>query len=188
MLSINTGSVKGWTEMQLRDSKGKLKPMFQENALWKFFHKTFNLDLKVPFLFGNWTTGIIRRNLITNVGLKAAAEQLGGTTTTPMTAIAIGIGTTAAANGDTALESEITTNGGQRGAATVTNTTTTITGDTQQWDKTFTFTGSFAVTEEGILDNNTSGGKLLAHQVFSAVNVVSGDSLAVTHKVQMARS
>jgi len=181
-------SVKGWTEMQLRDKNGKVKAMFNENALWKFFHKLFNIDLKIPFLFGMWTTAAIRRNLITTVGKKLVADQLGGTVTTPATSVAIGIGTGAAVAGDTTLGSEITTAGGERGAATVTNTTTTTTGDTEQWAKTFTFTGSFAVTEEGILNNVTSGGVLVARQVFSAVNVVSSDSLAITHKIQVTTS
>lgn len=159
------------------------KPMFKENFVWRFFHKLFNVDLQIPFLFGIWTTKAISRNLITNVGLAIAAGQLNGVTTAPVTAIAIGIGTTAAAAGNTALESESTTNGAQRGAATTSRVTTTVTNDTSQWVKTFSFTGSFAVTEEGLLDNNTSGGNLLARQVFSAVNVVSGDSLQITHKV-----
>lgn len=126
-------------------------------------------------------------NLVVSVGKKRAADLLGGTNTpATMTALAIGTGTNAAAAGDTALQTEITTQGGQRHAATVTNITTTTTGDTEQWQWTWTFTGSFAVTEEGILDNNASGGTLLARNTFSAVNVVSGDSLQVTHKIQFS--
>jgi hypothetical protein len=63
--------------------------------------------------------------------------------------------------------------------------TTTITNDTAQLTKTFTVTGSVAVTESGVL-NAASAGTLLCHQVFSAINVASGDSLAVTWKVQNA--
>lgn len=161
------------------------KPQFADNWLWKILKKLAGIDLKIPFITGYWTTEAIKANLVTTVGKAAAADQLGGTTTAPMTAIAIGIGATAAAAGDTTLGSEITTNGGQRGAASVTNATTTTTGDTERWIKTFSFTGSFAVTEEGILNNNTSGGVLLARQVFSAINVISGDSLQITHNVQV---
>lgn len=124
-------------------------------------------------------------NLITNVGHAAANGRMsnqGGYS--PFTNIAIGIGTTAVAVTDTALQSEITTNGGARGAATTTQVTTSVTNDTTQLVKTFTFTGSFAVTEEGILDNAVSGGSLLARQVFSAINVVSGDQIQFTHKYQ----
>jgi len=161
------------------------KPMFADNFLWSIFNKLFGIDLRIPFVTGNWTNQAIKKNLVVTVGKQAVAQQLGGTTTSPMTAIAIGIGTTAAAAADTTLESEITTNGGERGAASVTNQTTTTTGDTERWIKTFTFTGSFSVTEEGVLDNNTSGGVLLARQVFAAVAIVSGDSLQITHSIQV---
>jgi len=180
--------IKGIVTRQLFDKNGNPKPMFAENALWRLFHNLFGVDLQIPFLFGFWTTKAISRNLITNAGLAVVAGQINGATTAPVTAIAIGIGTTAAAAGNTALESEITTNGGQRGAATASRVTTTQTNDTAQWVKTFSFTGSFAVTEEGLLDNNTSGGNLLARQVFSAVNVASGDSLQITHKVAVTTS
>lgn len=176
-------SIKGIVTRQLFDANGKVKPMFKENALWSFLKKNFNLDLAIPFVTGYWTTKAISRNLITNAGLAIVAGQINGATTAPVTAVAIGIGTTSANATDTALESEITTNGGQRGAGTASRVTTTATNDTAQLAKTFTFTGSFAVTEEGILDNNTSGGNLLARQVFSAVNVVSGDSLSIVHKI-----
>lgn len=177
--------LKGVVEVSLVDKHGIAKKVFQENALWKIIKKVTGEDMRIPFVTGMFTTKATRFNLVVTKGKEVTAKQLGGTTTAPVTAIAIGIGTTAAAAGDTALESEITTNGGQRGAATVTNVTTTTANDTEQWAKTFTFTGSFAVTEEGLLDNNTSGGNLLARNVFAAINVVSGDTLAITHKVQM---
>lgn len=161
------------------------KPLFQPNKLWIKLKEFFGIDLIIPYVTGYYTTNAVKMNTIVNVGKKKAADQIGGTTTAPVTAIALGTGTTAAAAGDTALETEITTNGGSRGAATVTNTTTTTTGDTEQWQKTFTFTGNLAITEEGLLDNNTSGGIMLARQVFSAVNVVNNDTLQITHKVQV---
>lgn len=172
----------GWTEARLFDKDGNEKALFNTNKLWNFVKKNFGLDLKIPVLFGNWQFGGIKMNTITTKGKEVTAKQLGGTTTTPVTAIALGIGT----GGTTTLNSEITTAGGARGAATVTNTTTDVTGDTEQWVKTFTFTGSFAVTEEGLLDNNTSGGNLVAYQTFSAINVVNTDTLQITHKVKVA--
>lgn len=198
-------SIKGWTEMRLFDSKKfqvvqeaiakgitekdleqllnwAAKPLFKENSLWRITKKLFNVDLQIPFLFGNWTTAAIKRNTITTVGKQISAQQVGGTTTAPVTAIAIGVGTPSA----TALGSESTTNGGSRGAATVTNQTTTLTGDTERWVKTFTFTGSLALTEEGLFDNNTSGGNMLASQTYSVVNVVNTDTLQITHNVKYA--
>ncbi len=172
--------MKGWTVIKLFDASGKERKLFKVNSLWSNFHKLTGLDLKIPFLFGSWGFGGIKLNTVTNLGRQVCAQQLGGTTTTPCTAIAIGIGSPST----TALGSEITTGGGARGAAAVTNITTTNTGDTEQWVKTFTFTLSFAITEEGLFDNNSSGGNLVASQSFSAVNVVNTDTLQVTHKIQ----
>ena len=176
-------SIKGWTEMRLIDKNGNVKKMFKENRLWHFIHKVFHIDLQIPYLLGNYTDAVIKRNTITTVGKQIAAQQLGGTTTAPVTAVAIGVGSPSA----TALGSEISTNGGSRTAAdTVSNETTDTTGDTERWVKVFTFTGSLAITEEGLFDNNTSGGNMLASQSFSAVNVVDTDTLSITHNVKFA--
>ncbi len=172
----------GWTEMRLFDKNGKAKKLFHVNGVWKFIKKHLNIDLQIPFFTGIWSTKALKFNTITSVGKQIAAQQVGGTTTAPVTAIAIGIGTPSA----TALGSEIASGGGSRGAATVSNQTTTTTGDTERWVKTFTFTSSFAITEEGLFDNNTSGGNMLASQSFSAVNVVNTDTLQVTHNVKFA--
>lgn len=166
------------------------KPLFNVNALWKLVKKFTGKDLKIPFLLGMWTNKALSfgdqpsivPNTVTTLGKKVAAQQFGGTTTAPVTAIAIGIGSPSAS----ALGSEITTNGGERGASTVSNQTTSLTGDTEQFIKTFTFTGSFAITEEALFDNNTSGGNMACSQSFSAINVVSTDTLQITHKVQFA--
>jgi len=174
--------LSGETTVRLFDKNGNAKKLFNVNFLWKFLNKKFHVDIVIPFITGNWTFAGIKMNTITTKGKEVTAKQLGGTTTVPVTAIALGIGT----GGTTALNSEITTAGGARGAATVTNTTTDTTGDTEQWVKTFTFSGSFAITEEGLFDNNTSGGNMLAYQSFSAINVVDTDTLQITHKVKVA--
>lgn len=179
MVKNEKSGVRGWTEMRLFDGNGNPKPMFKENKLWKFFKKNFGLDVVIPFVTGVFTFEAISRNTITDVGLQVTAKQVNGVTTAPVTAIAIGVGTPSS----TALGSESTTNGGSRGAATCTNQTTTSTGDTARWVKTFTFSGSLALTEEGLFDNNTSGGNMLASQSYSAVNVVNTDTLQVTHNV-----
>lgn len=179
-------SVKGFTEKVLVDKNGNIKAIFHWNFLGKLINKLFGKDIRIPFITGVWSNKPIIDNLVVTRGKQIIAEQLNGVTTAPVTAIAIGVGTTAAAAGDTALESESTTNGGARGAATCTSQTTDTTKDTSQWVKTFTFSGTLAITEEGLLDNNTSGGNLLARQVFSAINVVDGDTLQITHKIKFA--
>ena len=99
------------------------------------------------------------------------------------TYIAVGTGTTAAAAGDTALQTETSTSGLARAAGTASRITTTKTNDTAQVSKQFSVSGSVAVTEYGLL-NAASVGTLLARQVQAAINVVNGDTLTVTWKVQ----
>ena len=100
------------------------------------------------------------------------------------TYIAIGTGTASASASDTALGTEITTGGGARASATVSRVTTDVTNDTAQAVVTFNFTSGFAVTETGLF-NASSSGTMLNRQVFSAVNVTSGDSLQVTIKIDV---
>lgn len=126
------------------------------------------------------------RNLIVSAGKAGLASRSGGVgAEAAFTYIAIGTGAVAAAAGDTALGAEITTGGGGRAAATMTRQTTSVTNDTDQAVLTITFSSSFAVTELGRF-NAASSGTMLARLVFSAYNVVSGDVLAFTHKVQFA--
>ncbi len=122
-------------------------------------------------------------NIVCNTGLGKVSGLINGVVTTAFTYVAIGIGTTAAAATDTALGSEITTGGGVRAAATTSQTTTTVTNDTAKYVITYNFTATFAVTESGIFDAS-SAGNILAHQVFSAINVVSGDSLVLTWTIE----
>jgi hypothetical protein len=132
-------------------------------------------------IFGAWVWEQKGSNLVTNAGAAGVASRINGSgAEAAFTYIAIGTGTNAAAAADTTLQTEITTNGGQRASATASRVTTDVTNDTARLVVTFTFTGPFAVTESGVL-NASSSGVLLNRQVFSAVNVVSGDSLQVTH-------
>lgn len=137
------------------------------------------------FLTGRWVTELTRSNLITTAGKGGVASRINGSGgEAAFTYIAIGIGTTAANVADTTLESEITTNGGQRAAATASRVTTDTNNDTARLVLTFTFTGSFAVTEAGAL-NAGAAGVLLNRQVFTAVNVVSGDTLQITINIDV---
>ncbi len=128
------------------------------------------------------------KNLITNAGMaEVAALLLTDVASDDFDEIAIGTGTTAAAAGDTALEAEISTNGGERktgGDVTGSRVTTDVANDTAQLVCTFNFTGSFAVTEAGVF-NDPSAGDMLCRQVFSAVNVANGDSLQVTWQIDV---
>lgn len=91
-----------------------------------------------------------------------------------------GIGTTAAAVGDTALQTESApTTAGGRTVGTESRTTITQTNDNYQVVGTVTAGSTLAITEAGLFDNVTAG-NMLIHSIFTAVNVVSGDSIAFT--------
>ena len=151
--------IKGWTEINVFDEDGILKNTYTN------------------------------KNLVVSAGKAAvAANVVSDVTGTKFDYIAIGTGTTAAAATDTQLVTEITGGGGQRrGTTDVTGTriTTSTANDTGQWVTTFTFTANYAVTEAGLL-NASSNGDLLCRQTFSAINVVDGDSLQLTWKVQFS--
>lgn len=116
---------------------------------------------------------------VTNTGLAEVANLLIGDGTA-FGWIAIGTGTN---NDDpelkTALQTEV-----QRESATTSRKASTggVTNAAGEWVSTFSFSGAVAVTEAGLL-NAATDGVLLARQVFSAVNMVDGDSLEVTISV-----
>ena len=123
-------------------------------------------------------------NVITTVGLASVAKLLINDSPDPAFGyIAIGIGTGSAA-GDTALASEITTNGGERDVADSATAAAAVSTIALQ----FTFTGSFAITEVGLLNDTLASGTsiLLATQDFAAINVASGDSLTATWTITHA--
>lgn len=178
MKNRTSTGVKGIVRVQLVDRDGNSKKLFQGNKIWSLLKKAFNLDVQLPFITGKWTLNGVMYNTIAATGLSESAKLLGGIAADPISHMAIGIGTPSA----TALGSEIATNGGQRAAVTPTSQTTTITGDTNRSVNTFTFTGSFAVTEEGLF-NAGAAGDMIASRSFSAINVTSGDSLQITHDI-----
>lgn len=126
-------------------------------------------------------------NLIVDDGFAGAASRLNGDGSEAVfTTLAVGIGTTGAAAGDSTLESEIVDSGLARGAATVGRETDSATNDTATWDKTFSVTGTKAVTEIGILNNVSAGGTLMGRQVFGAINVVNLYTLQMIYKIIFA--
>lgn len=180
-------------EYVLKDKDGNIKPLFQENTLAKALLKAGKLS---PLWINQWYAPIVASflgtyapakligNLVTTAGKAGAAGRLMGSgAPAAFTYIAVGTGTTAAAAGDTTLQTETATSGLSRVSGTVSLVTTSTTNDTAQVTTTFTVSGTVAVTESGVL-NASSSGTLLCRQVFSAINVASGDSLQITWKVQ----
>lgn len=127
-------------------------------------------------------------NLTPNVGLAGFIKRMGGDGSTgEFKYLALGVGTTAAAATDTALESEITDSGLERSAATVTYEDTTTTDDTLQLVKSWTASGSKSVTEIGVF-NAASTGVLGGRVVKTAVPLESRDIYAITYKIVLARA
>lgn len=121
---------------------------------------------------------------ITTVGKNAVAEMIGGLGTNEgFDQLALGTSGAAATVADTALKSELTASG----LAKATATTTTTTANILQLQHTWTATTTVAIEECGVFNSHTAtDGTLLARSNFSAVNVVSGDSIQVTYKVTVS--
>lgn len=190
-----------------RDKDGNVKPLFAVNALGKAVLKAIrkfvtpydeNGDLKpgllpklalygvvLPFVTGRWVNEMEISNLITNAGMAGVASRINGAgSEAAFTYIAVGTGTNAANASDTTLQTELAASGLSRAAATASRVTTDQTNDTAQLVLTYTVTGTAAVTESGVF-NASSSGVLLCRQTFSAINVVNGDSLQVTWKIDV---
>lgn len=117
--------------------------------------------------------------VFTNAGAAIVTNRIIQAGTAPKN-IGWGTGTTAAAVGDTALQTEAApTTAGGRTVGTESRTTVTNTNDNYQVVGTVTAGSTLAITEAGLFDA-VSAGNMLIHSVFSAVNVVSGDSIAFT--------
>ena len=126
--------------------------------------------------------------VLTNVGKGITAKRIIGGTSPAQTEpkfLALGTGATAAARTanatDTALSAELTE--GRSGTNAGTTVTTTNANDTYQNINTITATGSRAVDEGGLFDASTVG-NMYVSATFAVINLLAGDSLQVTTKVQ----
>lgn len=120
-------------------------------------------------------------NLVVDTGLDYIASRMKDTTEDAMSHMELGTGTTAAAAGDTALETVIS---GSRTALT----STTVTDNAIAYVASFgAGVGTGAVTEAGIL-NAASGGTLLCRTVFSVVNKGAADTMAITWTITITAS
>ncbi len=122
-------------------------------------------------------------NLVVTVGRGMLTGLITGLSALTATYMALGTGSTAVVAADTTLETEITTAGGQRKVATVTQQTTTVTNDTARWVATYAVTGSFTVTAAGLVNTDPAGSRF-ARKLFGAgIPVVNGNVLEVTWNV-----
>lgn len=118
-------------------------------------------------------------NLVVTVGKNFIASSMVKTTTNSpaaMTHMEVGTGTTAAAVGDTALQTPVA-------SSRVTLTSATASTNSVAYVATFPAgTGTGALTEAGIF-NASSSGTMLCRTVFSVINKGAADTLGITWTV-----
>lgn len=122
------------------------------------------------------------KNLVVTTGKEfIAASMIKTTSNTPaaMTHMELGTGTTAAAVGDTALETVISASRVTLTSATNADAVTTYVANFPAG------TGTGAVTEAGIF-NNSSGGTMLCRSVFSVVNKGADDTMSITWAITVS--
>lgn len=124
--------------------------------------------------------GVVSYRVVTNAGVAFIVDDFDPAATTDISTLkyhGCGTGTTAEATSDTALVTESTTAlnpDSTRATGTATQPSANILTSTA----TVTFDATAAITEHGIFSQAaTGGGTLLDRSVFSAINVVSGDSI-----------
>jgi hypothetical protein len=116
-------------------------------------------------------------NLVVTAGKGFVASRMKDATTTAMTHMAIGTGSTAAAASNTALGSQ---------SARTTLTSTTVSGADITYVDTFPAgTGTGAITEAGLF-NASSSGTMLCRTVFQVVNKGASDSMTITWTVTVS--
>ncbi len=116
-------------------------------------------------------------NLVVTAGKGFVASRMKDASTSAMSHMAIGTGSTAAAVGNTALGSEADRN---------TLTSTVVSGATITYVATFgAGEGTGAITEAALL-NASSSGTMLCRTVFAVVNKGSQDSMTITWTVTVS--
>ena len=119
-------------------------------------------------------------NLVVSAGLTYICSRMEGTSAGVMSHMALGSGTTAAAAGDTDLESIL----GSREALD----STTASSNTITYVSSFEAgEGTGAVTEAGIFNAATSG-TMLCHVIFPVVNKQADDTMSVTWTITLTAS
>ena len=116
-------------------------------------------------------------NLMINGGIAQVTALMTGANTVDFAAMVVGTSTPVLGTTDTALAGSVQT-------VTTTNSqvTTTFSNDTAQFVGTFSFSASY--TLYGACVQVAAGGTMLCEASIGTVTVVSGDSLAITWKVQ----
>lgn len=132
--------------------------------------------------------GLASCRLVTTAGVNFLVDAFQGTVEPEILRFhGIGTGTNAEATGDTALQTELTTQYNPDNTRATGSLTEGASANIFRTVGTNTVDASVAITEHGILSQAaTGGGTLWDRSVFSAVNLVSGDSLESTYDLTIA--
>lgn len=125
--------------------------------------------------------------VLTNKGKALFADRARttpGTYTTSPKFIGIGTGATGAGRTAVAADTALTTEVETRASGTESTVTTTQTGDTYQSVGTIAITAGEAIDESGLFDAS-SAGNMITSATLAAINLLNGDSLQLTWKVQI---
>jgi hypothetical protein len=153
------------------------------DILVKKRNEEMNITGRMHIKIWNPSTGEIKcdewgPNLVVTTGKNHVADQMSDQGEAAMSHMAVGTGTTAAALGDTALETELDRNA-------LTSTTQGAGGDANK----VTYSGDWppgdgtgAITEAGIF-NSASSGTMLCRRVFAVKNKGAADSLSITWEI-----
>lgn len=118
-------------------------------------------------------------NLVVNTGFSFIAKRMLGDTVSPMSHMAIGTVSTAAAAAQTTLGGEVA----RVALDSATNVTTNVTEDSVQYIATFDpGVGTGAIVEAGIFNASTAG-TMLNRTTFGVVNKAAEDKMIITWKV-----
>lgn len=120
--------------------------------------------------------GVVSERVVTNAGVAAIANAFINTFEPEIFNYhASGTGTTAEAVGDTALVTETGTR--------VAGTQSSPAGGQYRTVATVAYASTLAITEHGVFSQLATGGTLLDRSVFTAINVVNGDSIQFTYTI-----
>lgn len=168
--------------------------------LWRGLQKVMAARmLKIPHFYGQLSLVVIRADgswedyglaslrVVTDTGVGFIVDAFQNLVELEnMKFHGIGTGTNAEAAGDTALQTELTTQYNPNNTR-ATGSTTESAANIYRTVGTNTVDASAAVTEHGILSQAaTGGGVLLDRSVFSVINLANGDSLASTYDLTLS--
>jgi len=170
------GFVKGWLEVSIAKLVSKL-----------FNTATITSELRGTLIHAGqeYDLGVLSYRKVTDNGVQFITDAWRNTVELEiMKYHGCGTGTTAEATADTALVTESTTAlnpDSTRATGTLAGSGATFTSV-----GTATFDATAAITEHGLFSQSaTGGGTLFDRSVFSAINVVSGDSIQFTYTVTL---